>query len=252
LLISFYLCDIFFSNLIRIDQMEKKRLAKFISAAGVASRRTCEEFIFSGRVKVNGVVTRVPQTLVDENDQIMFDNRSIKGTEGKVYYILNKPAGYLCSPVESIRKKMVLDLFDKVNKRLFTVGRLDKDTTGLLLVTNDGTFAHRVMHPSSNISKEYIAKVSLEVTADHLKAINEGTNIEGEFVKPLSVTKVRRGTVKIVVAEGRKREVRLLVEAAGLEVKELKRVRIGGLRLGKLPVGTWREMTERERTVIFH
>ncbi|HEY4831586.1 MAG TPA: pseudouridine synthase [Waddliaceae bacterium] len=232
--------------------MEKKRLAKFMAAAGVASRRACEEFIFSGRVRVNGVVTLLPQTLVDENDQIMLDSHSLKGAEGKVYYILNKPAGYLCSPVDSRRQKLVLDLFDKVNKRLFTVGRLDKDTTGLLIVTNDGAFAHQVMHPLSNIRKEYIVKVSQEVSSDHLKAINEGTEVDGGFVKPISVTKVRRGTVKIVVAEGRKREVRLLVEAAGLEVKELKRVKIGGLRLGTLPVGTWREMTEREKTVIFH
>ena len=232
--------------------MEKKRLAKFMAASGVASRRACEELIFSGRVKVNGAVTLLPQTLVDGNDRITLDNGSLKGVEGKVYYILNKPAGYLCSSVGSGRSKMVLDLFGKINKRLFTVGRLDKDTTGLLFVTNDGIFAHRVMHPSSNIRKEYIVKVSHEVTSDHLKIINAGTDVEGEFVKPISVTKLRRGTIKIIVAEGRKREVRILVEAAGLEVKELKRVRIGGLRLGTLPVGTWREMTDKEKTAVFH
>lgn len=232
--------------------MEKKRLAKFMAAAGVASRRACEELIFSGRVKVNGIITQLPQTLVDESDQVVLDNHSLKAVEGKVYYILNKPPGYLCSTIESGRRKIVLDLFDKVNKRLFTVGRLDKDTTGLLIVTNDGHFAHRVMHPSSNIRKEYIVKVSQEVSSEHLKTINDGTEVEGVFVKPISVTKMRRGTIKIIVAEGKKREVRLLVEAAGLEVKELKRVRIGGLRLGTLPVGTWREMTQKEKRAIFH
>lgn len=229
----------------------KKRLAKFMAASGVASRRACEELIFEGRVRVNGTVTLLPQTMVDENDKITVDNHSLKGVEGKVYYILNKPPGYLCSPVEGSKRRMVLDLFDKVNKRLFTVGRLDKDTTGLLIVTNDGEFANRIIHPSSNIRKEYIAKTAQEVNSEHLKAISDGTEVEGAFVKPVSVSKVRRGTLKIVVAEGRKREVRLLVEAAGLDLKELKRVRIGGLRLGTLPVGSWRELTEKEKSAIF-
>ena len=222
-----------------------------MAAAGVASRRACEELIFDGRVKVNGKVTLLPQTMVDESDRITVDNHSMQGAEDKVYFILNKPAGYLCSPVASSRRKMVLDLFGDVKKRLFTIGRLDQDTTGLLIVTNDGVFANRVMHPSSNIRKEYIAKTNQEINADHLKAISFGTEVEGAFVKPISVTKMRRGTLKIVVTDGRKREVRLLVEAAGLEIKELKRVRVGGLRLGTLPIGTWREMTEKEKASIF-
>src|ERR1700722_12143027 len=152
--------------------MEKTRLAKYMAAAGVASRRACEELIFDGRVKVNGILTLIPQTLVDDSDQITLDSRSIKNVEEKVYFILNKPAGYLCSPVPNSRRKMVLDLFATVKKRLFTVGRLDQDTTGLLIVTNDGIFANKVMHPSSNLRKEYIVKTKEEVTADHLKTIS--------------------------------------------------------------------------------
>jgi 23S rRNA pseudouridine2605 synthase len=147
--------------------------------------------------------------------------------------------------------KLVLDLFQGIDKRLFTVGRLDKDTSGLLIVTNDGGFANRIIHPSSGIQKEYIAKTDKEISADHLKLIAAGTRVEGKWIKPLKVKKVRKGTVKVVVGEGKKREVRHLIEAAGLEVKELKRIRIGGLKLGDLPEGYWRKMTEREKEQIF-
>src|SRR5262249_53449817 len=147
------------------------------------------------------------------------------------------------SPVNPHSKsRLVLDLFEGVSKRLFTVGRLDKETTGLLIVTNDGTFANQVIHPSSNIHREYVAKTGQEITDQHLKTLSHGIEVEGCFVKPLKVRKVRRGTVKIIVGEGKKREVRALLEAVGLEVKELKRVRIGGLTLGTLPIGAWRTL----------
>ncbi len=231
--------------------MEKKRLAKYLAASGVASRRKCEELIFEGRVKVDGKITLLPQTLVDGSERISVDKKEIKGEESKVYFILNKPSGYLCSPVDGSTKRMVLDLFAEQNKRLFTVGRLDKETTGMLLVTNDGAFANSVIHPSSGIQKEYIAKTNHEITEVHLRAISAGTEVDGVFVRPIRVQKLRKGTVKIVVGDGKKREVRCLVEAAGLEVKDLKRVRIGGLTLGDLPIGSWRVLTEKERTQIF-
>ena len=231
--------------------MEKKRLAKFLAAAGVASRRACEEIIFEGRVRVNGTVTLLPQTLVDAGDHIEVDRERVSKEEPKHYFILNKPHGYLCSARRDGRQKLVLDLFEGVSKRLFTVGRLDRDTSGLLLVTNDGEFSNSVIHPSANIQKEYIVKTANEITAEHLKAISAGTAVEGVWVKPIKVVKVRRGTVKIVVAEGKKREVRHLVASAGLDVKELKRSRIGGLTLGDLPIGAWREMTKKEKEQIF-
>lgn len=232
--------------------MTKKRLAKYLAEAGVAARRKCEELIFSGQVKVNGSTVLLPQTLVDGSESILVNNKKIGKTEEKVYFILNKPPGYLCSASKLNSKgRLVLDLFEGVSKRLFTVGRLDKDTTGLLLVTNDGIFANRVIHPSSNIHKEYIAKTGQEISDSHLKILSEGVEVEGCFVQPLKVKKVRRGTVKIIVGEGKKREVRALLEAANLEVKELKRVRIGGLILGTLPIGAWRTLTEKEKELIF-
>lgn len=232
--------------------MAKKRLSKTLAAAGIAARRVCEQLIFEGRVTVNGEVILMPQTLVDaDTDKITVNGHLIGKEEGKVYYILNKPKGYICSTKGNSNIKIVLDLFKEVNQRLFTVGRLDKDTEGLLLVTNDGHFANRVIHPSANIHKEYVAKTDHEVTHEHLVAISQGTMVEGVFVKPVKVTKVRRGTIKITISEGKKREVRLLLQAAGLSVSELTRIRLGGLHLGPLPVGSWRILSDKEKELIF-
>lgn len=229
----------------------KIRLNKTLASAGVASRRACEELIFAGKVKVNGQIVLLPQTMVGEEDQITVNDQPIKASQQKVYYILNKPAGYLCTAKKTNSTKIVYELFQDVPHRLFTVGRLDKDTQGLLILTNDGDFANKVIHPSSNISKEYLAKTDQEITPEHLLAISHGTLVEGIFVKPLKVSKVRRGTIKVTISEGKKREVRCLLDAAGLKIRELIRIRIGSLVLGQIPVGTWREMTEREKSLIF-
>lgn len=224
-----------------------------MAAAGVASRRACEDLIFQGQVQVNGVVVKIPQTLVDSlTDKIEVNGQSLKQVEDKVYYLLNKPEGYICSNKRSGQTKLVIDLFENEGHRLFTVGRLDKDTQGLIILTNDGHFANRVIHPSSNIQKEYVVKVDAEISHDHLVAISNGTLVEGVFIKPLKVEKVRRGTIKIVISEGKKREIRVLLKAVDLEVRELTRVRLGGLRLGQLPVGSWRALSENEKQAIFN
>ncbi|HEY2810486.1 MAG TPA: pseudouridine synthase [Rhabdochlamydiaceae bacterium] len=231
---------------------ENKRLSKALAAAGIASRRASEELIFQGRVKVNGSIIRVPQTLVNwESDEILVDGQKVSGEEKKVYFILNKPHGYICSNTRIGKKKLVLDLFSSLPYRLFTVGRLDRDTTGLLIVTNDGRFANQIIHPSANISKEYLVKTTQEVTDEHLKAISKGTRIENTHIRPFRVVKVRKGTLKVIVKEGKKREVRLLVQNAGLDILELSRIRIGGLPLGPLAEGMYREMTETEKEILF-
>lgn len=232
--------------------MNKQRLSKVLAAAGVASRRKCEEIIFSGAVQVNGEVTKIPQTMVNPiEDEILVNKEPLKATEKKVYYLLNKPTGFICSNRRMSNSKLVIDLFQDEGYRLFTVGRLDKDTQGLLIVTNDGRFANEIIHPSSNIQKEYLVKTDCEVTHDHLVTISNGTLVEGVFVKPIKVEKVRRGTIKIVIAEGKKREVRHLLETAGLKVKELTRIRLGGLKLGDIPLGCWRAMSEKDKRLIF-
>lgn len=232
--------------------MEKQRLSKVLAAAGVASRRACEQLIFDGLVHVNGTLVDVPQTMVDASkDQITVRGEPIRKKEEKVYYVLNKPAGYICTNRRIGQSHLVIDLFQEEGHRLFTVGRLDKDTQGLLIVTNDGHFANQVIHPSANIEKEYLVKTDQEVDHEHLIAISKGTLVEGSFVKPIKVEKVRRGTLKIVIGEGKKREVRLLLNNAGLKVNELTRIRLGGLSLGTLPAGSWRVLSEKEKQLIF-
>jgi 23S rRNA pseudouridine2605 synthase len=232
--------------------MEKKRLSKALAAAGVASRRACEELIFGGHVKVNGEVIKIPQTLVDwDTDRIVVDEIPVSSEQKKVYYMLNKPAGYICTNTRPGRKKIIFDLIPGGNERLFTIGRLDKDTEGLILVTNDGHFANDVIHPSSNITKEYVVKTAQEITPEHLETLAQGARVDEKWIRPVSVHKVRRGTFRIIVKEGRKHEVRIIAERAGLKVIELRRVRIGLLTLGTLPVGECRVLTEREKELLF-
>jgi 23S rRNA pseudouridine2605 synthase len=226
---------------------QKNRLSKILAGAGVASRRAAEELITSGVVTVNGKKVLVPQTFVDPvKDLIAVNGEPIRKAVLKRYFILNKPAGYVCS-TKSINSPTVYDLFAFIKERLFTVGRLDKETEGLIIVTNDGHFANDVIHPSSNIEKEYLAKTGQEITDDHLKTISKGTFVEGVFVKPVSVKKVRKGTLKVTVKEGKKHEVRVLLAEAGLDVQYLSRIRIGNLVLGTLPVGSYRELTLKEK-----
>jgi len=230
----------------------KKRISKALAAAGVASRRACEQLIFEGRVQLNGETVLEPFTLVDlEKDRLTVDGKVIHREEKKVYYLLNKPAGYVCTTLRtSPKRKLVLDILAHLPYRLFTIGRLDKETTGLLLLTNDGHFANRVIHPSANVQKEYVAKTFQEISPEHLKKISKGGWVEGAFVKPHSVKKVRRGTLKIVVGEGKKREIRHLLENAGLKVEQLCRIRIGHLTLGGLPEGAFRELSQEEIEVL--
>uniref|UniRef100_A0A0E0GGX9 RNA-binding S4 domain-containing protein n=1 Tax=Oryza nivara TaxID=4536 RepID=A0A0E0GGX9_ORYNI len=231
-----------------IKEHEPQRLAKVLAAAGVASRRTCEELIFQGKVTVNGSVCTAPQTKVDiSKDSIYVNgNRISKKLPPKLYFAVNKPKGYICSCGE---RKSIISLFDDYLKgwnkiqpgvpkpRLFTVGRLDVATSGLIIITNDGEFAQKLSHPSSNIMKEYVVTIDGPVHRNHLIAISEGTKIDGvkcipDLVEPLDVqSNTKRTRIRIAVHEGRNHEVRELVQNAGLEVYALKRVRIGRFRL---------------------
>lgn len=227
--------------------MKEKRLSKALAAAGIASRRACETLIFEGHVKVNGQIVLVPQTLVNwETDQIKVDEVLVSGEQKKLYFMLNKPAGFICSNERIGNKRIVMDLLANLSERLFTVGKLDRDTTGLLLITNDGHFSDRILRSSANIIKEYLVKVAQEITPDHLERLSQGARIDDRWVRPVSVQKVRRGTFKICVKEGKKHEVRIMAEHAGLEIAELKRIRIGQLVLGSLSEGEHRVLTDRE------
>lgn len=243
-----------------------QRLSKVIAAAGVASRRNSEDLIFEGKVKVNGSVCNAPQTRVDPTRDIIYvnGNRLPKRQPPKVYLALNKPKGFICSSVDK-ESKSVLNLFDDFLKswgkrnpgvpkpRLFTVGRLDVATSGLIVVTNDGDFAQGLSHPSANLKKEYIAAIDGVVSKRHLIAISEGTMIEGIHCTPDSVEllprqpDIPRPRLRIVVHDGRKHEVRELVKSAGLEIHSLKRVRIGGFRLpSDLGLGKYIELKQSD------
>lgn len=232
--------------------MERKRLSKALAAAGIASRRASEELIFAGRVQVNGETIKLPQHHIDwEVDQIAVDGEIVRKEQKKVYYMLNKPTGFICTNIRPGKKKIVLDLFPEALERLFTVGRLDKETAGLLLVTNDGHFANQVIHPSSNIIKEYIVKTLQEITPEHLETLSQGARVDEKWVRPVSVRKMRKGTFRICVKEGKKHEVRIIAERAGLKVLELTRIRIGSLLLGSLPIGEYRPLTEKDKALLF-
>ncbi|XP_074357582.1 putative ribosomal large subunit pseudouridine synthase SVR1, chloroplastic [Apium graveolens] len=227
-----------------------QRLSKVLAAAGVASRRTSEQLVFQGKVTVNGSVCNAPQTKVDPARDIIYvnGNRLPKKLPPKVYLALNKPKGYICSSGEN-ETKSVISLFDDYLKswdkrnagqpkpRLFTVGRLDVATSGLIIVTNDGEFAQQISHPSSSLSKEYIATIDGAVNKRHLVAISEGTVVDGVHCTPDAVEllpqqpDISRTRIRIVVHEGRNHEVRELVKNAGLGIYALKRVRIGAFRL---------------------
>ncbi len=224
-----------------------QRLSKILASCGIASRRGCEKLIFAGRIKVNGEKVFSPQRRVDLNkDKILLDDKPIKEEEKKAYFILNKPLKYICSNKKEKHNKLVIDLFSEYDYRLFTVGRLDVMTTGLIFVTNDGNFANTIMHPSHEIEKEYLVKVKEEINHDHLKKLSSEIMIENMIIKPLRVEKIRKGTFTIVVKDGKKHEVRIITKNANLSILQLKRIRIGHIVLGNLKEGHFRKMTYKE------
>jgi len=232
--------------------MEKNRLSKILAACGVASRRKCEEIIFDKKVKVNDLLVTVPQTMVDPAvDKITVDGKEIKAVNKKIYLMMHKPRGYTCTHERVRGKKVIYDLLQEFEERLFSIGRLDRDTSGLLLFTNDGHFANEVIHPSKNITKEYLVRTVEPVTDLHLKAISQGIRIDGKQIRPVKVKKVRNETMKIGVKEGKKHEVRLLIKHAGLTLRELKRIRIGGLVLSTLKEGQFSHLSENDKKQIF-
>lgn len=232
--------------------MIKNRLSKIIASAGIASRRAAERLIFDGHIKVNGAIITLPQTLVDpDEDYIEYQSRRIRPLSTFIYLKLNKPRGFVCSHKKFGDEKLVYELLDQEKERLFCIGRLDKDTEGLILLTNDGHFANRVIHPSSDIEKEYVATVDQPITALHLKKIASGTIVEECFVKPKTIKLLNPQTLQVIVTEGKKREVRKFIESALLKVLSLKRTRIGRLTLDNLPLGQYEALTAQEMENIF-
>ncbi len=224
------------------------RLNSFLASCGVASRRKSELVIFSGRVQINGKIILMPFYDVKDDDVVTVDGQKVSLPEKFLYYVLNKPAGYVCA-VSDKYDPVILDLLpDKNDARLFPVGRLDKDSEGLIIVTNDGKFTQSVLHPSSNIKKTYEALLNLPVNDKKLSIWQRGfKNSDGHLLKPLSVKILKREPenfwVSVEIIEGLKREVRLMARNAGFNVKRLIRRKIGKMTLKDLAVGDFVELS---------
>jgi 23S rRNA pseudouridine2605 synthase len=226
-----------------------ERLQKVLAARGVASRRHAEELIAAGRVRVDGVVVRELGTKVAPDARIEVDGRAIASGMRLRYVALNKPLGVVSSARAERGRASVADLVG-ARERLYPVGRLDVDSEGLVLLTNDGDWAERVLHPRYGHDREYEVDVEGELTDDVLSRLRRGVRLEEGLARAERVTAVARerggGRLRMVLRTGWKRQVRRMCVALGLRVRRLVRVRIGALSLGRLRTGTWRELTERE------
>jgi 23S rRNA pseudouridine2605 synthase len=221
------------------------RLARFMSLAGVASRRKCEEIILTGVVTVNGKIITEPGTKVKSGDKVLLNGKILLPDE-KVYIMLNKPKGYLCSAKDPHAEKTIFELVDIPGKRIFNAGRLDLNSEGLLILTNDGDYAEKLMHPKYGTTKKYRVRTTKELSKKALESIREGIYDDGEFLKPESVRKVKEKEYIFTMTEGKKREIRRLVASEGIRITLLRRTSIGSLFLGKLKSGEWRHLTEQE------
>ncbi|HHV95477.1 MAG TPA: rRNA pseudouridine synthase [Clostridiaceae bacterium] len=230
--------------------MAKVRLQKYIAQSGIASRRKAEDLIKSGMVKVNGKVVLEPWVMVDDSDDVRVNDKPIFREKRLVYIMLNKPVGYITTAKEQFSRKTVLDLIKGIPERIFPVGRLDYDTSGLLLLTNDGQFAYKLTHPKYEIKKVYIAKVKGIPSEDEIKIFETGLEIDDYITAPakLKIRKIlgNKSILEIVIHEGRNRQIRKMCEAIGHPVIELCRISIGNVSLGSLPVGKWRYLTKKE------
>ncbi len=226
------------------------RLQKFLATCGVASRRRSEELINSGRVKVNGnVITEMGCKVDPDMDEVLVDNKRVSLQERKVYVMLNKPTGYVTTVSEQFNRKKVTDLVD-IPYRIFPVGRLDYNTSGLLILTNDGELTYRLTHPKFKVEKVYIAKIKGIPTEEKLADFESGLKIENYTTAPAKIKVLKEMNnncmVEVTIREGRNRQIRKMCDAIGHPVLELKRIKMGRIHLGNLEIGNWRYFTERE------
>jgi len=234
----------------------QERLQKILAKAGIASRRKAEELIREGKVRVDGRVVTEMGTRVDpEIQKIECDGRPVVSQEKKVYILLHKPAGYLSTVHDPQGRPIITDLLPNIKERIYPVGRLDLATEGALLLTNDGELAQEILHPSREVNKTYVAMVKGRPSPEKLEALSNGIDLDGRKTWPAELTVLeaeqQATTIKIVIHEGRKRQVRKMFEAVGHPVLQLKRIAYGQLELGKLKPGKYRFLTPRDIEMIF-
>ena len=226
------------------------RINKYIAQAGICSRRKADELIVNGNVKVNGAVMKELGYDVQEGDKVSVNGTMIEDSEKLVYYLLNKPVGFITTVKDEQDRATVMDLVGDIPERVFPVGRLDGNTSGALIMTNDGKVAYRIAHPKGQVMKTYHALVSGVVSKEKLWKLRNGIDIGGYVTKPARVTVIgenKNSTIlEISISEGKNRQVRKMCKAVGNPVQELQRVSIGEVRLGRLKEGTFRKLTQAE------
>lgn len=226
---------------------EKIRLQAFLAHCGVASRRASEKIILDGRVTVNDVVVTELGTKVSAADIVLVDGKKIALEENKRYVLLNKPTGYVCSSNDEKGRDSAIDLLkDSFSERLYNVGRLDMFSSGLIIFTNDGDFAAKLSHPSSELEKEYIVDSSLPLPRGLAEEFMHGVRVDGVFYKCKFAKELNSHRMQIVLIEGKNREIRRVFESKNVAIKRLVRVRIGNIEMNKLPPGEHRILTESE------
>jgi 23S rRNA pseudouridine2605 synthase/23S rRNA pseudouridine2604 synthase len=226
--------------------MSQIRLQKFLSAAGVCSRRQGEEYITSGRISVNHEIVQKLGTKIDpDRDLVMVDGQPVAPAGTLIYIALHKPRDYVTS-CSHPGEKIVLDLVD-IRQRIYPIGRLDKDSTGLLLLTNDGRLHHKLSHPSFDHEKEYEVTVTKPITDGALRKMAEGLPMMDSKTRPARVKKISGRRFRIILQEGKNRQVRRMVRKVGNQVAGLKRIRVANVKLGRLAPGAWRHLTRNEK-----
>lgn len=228
----------------------EQRLQKIIASSGYCSRRAAEKLIEDGRVSVNGTVASIGLSADDERDKITIDNIPLSKAEQRTYIILNKPRGYLSSMSDDKGRRTVKELTEDVGVRVYPVGRLDYDSEGLLIMTDDGLLAQRLMHPSSGIKKTYEARVRGDGIEHAIELLRTPLIIDDYKIRPAEVKLLNQSEngalISIAITEGKNRQIRKMCEQVGLDVIRLKRVSEGSLKLGSLPSGKWRYLDEGE------
>lgn len=232
---------------------EPIRLQKFFTDSGVLSRRAAETEILSGKVRVNGSIAQLGDKVDPENDIVEYCGKRVlpRADKPRRYIMLNKPRGYVTTLQDEKGRKTVTELVADTKTRLYPVGRLDMDSEGLLLLTDDGEFANHLTHPKHDIPKIYHVALSTNPTREQIAALSSPMEIDGYRLMPVKVRKLSPDVLEMTLHEGRNRQIRKMCEAVGLKVIELRRVAIGKLRIGTLPLGKWRELTREEVNYLF-
>lgn len=227
------------------------RINKYLSSCGVASRRKCDDLIKSGVVKVNGkVLTELGYDVKEDIDQVTVRSKPMKATEQFVYYKLNKPKGYVCTTDDEKNRRTVMDLMRGVKTRIFPVGRLDYDTEGLLILTNDGDISNKIMKPSSEIGKTYVVKIDENISKEEIDILTKGVDIDGYITRDCNVDVFEsnsEGTrLEITIFEGKNRQIRKMFEKIEKNITYLKRISIGKIKLGGLSRGEYTTLNKKE------